>query len=188
MTTRNLAKISDRRAAKFLTALANTRDGIEAYKRLESSFADIFPSHLRIIDPETIPSDASPLLKLIGNNIVVHCPSLREDLQRVWIAPGQRAKTVLVARMVENYLSISDKGLPPVTAFEEALTFFLNHAHLAKRCYNSDCPSPYFFAARRSQKYCGQDCSGDAQKVAKLKWWREKGKKRRRVDSLRKHC
>jgi hypothetical protein len=48
------------------------------------------------------------------------------------------------------------------------------------RCHNPDCPTPYFLARRKSQKFCERGaCTAYAQRQYALKWWNAEGKKRR---------
>ena len=51
----------------------------------------------------------------------------------------------------------------------------LQIADRMRYCPNPTCPAPYFIARRRSQKYCGEDCSIPAQLEFKRAWWREHG-------------
>jgi hypothetical protein len=42
-----------------------------------------------------------------------------------------------------------------------------------RRCPNQTCPAPYFFAAKRAQKFCSTKCAEPAQREAKRRWWNE---------------
>jgi hypothetical protein len=49
-----------------------------------------------------------------------------------------------------------------------------------RKCHNPDCPAPFFIARRQTQKFCELGpCTEYAQRQYALKWWREKGAKRR---------
>jgi len=61
------------------------------------------------------------------------------------------------------------------TLFEQALLHLVREANRARYCQNPDCPAPYFFAARRSQKYCSDICALPAQREFKGRWWVEHG-------------
>jgi hypothetical protein len=63
----------------------------------------------------------------------------------------------------------------------ETVVFSLfRNSSLAKICEADDCPSPYFIAKRRNQRYCSAACSDQAQKQLKLDWWKREGSRRRR--------
>jgi len=46
---------------------------------------------------------------------------------------------------------------------------------------NPDCKAPYFFARRRSQKYCRDLCALPSQKEFKRRWCAEHGEARRKA-------
>jgi hypothetical protein len=48
-----------------------------------------------------------------------------------------------------------------------------------RKCPRSDCPNPYFIAARLHQRYCSEPCAQWAQRQEKLAWWNRVGKKER---------
>jgi len=51
-------------------------------------------------------------------------------------------------------------------------------------CGNPECPTPYFLARRKDQKYCERgDCTSYAQRQYALKWWHSVGGDRRRKES-----
>jgi hypothetical protein len=57
---------------------------------------------------------------------------------------------------------------------------------LMKVCTNPDCPTPYFLAKRKDQKYCERgDCTAFAQRQYALGWWERKGYERRAKKSKR---
>jgi hypothetical protein len=64
---------------------------------------------------------------------------------------------------------------PPAraTTFEAVFYYLRRHIDHARHCGNPDCPAPYFFATKKGQKYCSEECAGPAQRAAKLKWWNE---------------
>lgn len=63
----------------------------------------------------------------------------------------------------------------PETGIEKALEFLLKHHHRTRYCPNRECPAPYFFAKRHSQRYCSEDCAQTAERETKRKWWTENG-------------
>jgi hypothetical protein len=116
--------------------------------------------------------------------------SLRERVQMVWHAPDLRRKRygvfltlywvllrsdILVADFLLKVPSVL--LLPPLGPLEMALDYLLTNADRTRFCLNPDCPAPYFFAKRRNQKYCSEDCAQRAKREAKLRWWKEHGPK-----------
>jgi hypothetical protein len=112
---------------------------------------------------------------------------LRQMLRRVWEQPDRwtrewGAHLLLLTTYAEakwRHVSILgiDGPLPEPTPFEQALMYLVNMADRARVCQNSDCAAPYFFAARRSQKYCSTACALPAQREFKRRWWAEHGAK-----------
>jgi len=49
-----------------------------------------------------------------------------------------------------------------------------------RKCLRPDCLNPYFFPARRQQRYCSEPCAQWAQRKEKREWWNREGSKRRR--------
>jgi len=47
----------------------------------------------------------------------------------------------------------------------------LMHAERLGLCRNQNCPTRYFIAARKDQRYCSQECAAPAKKAAKRDWW-----------------
>ena len=70
---------------------------------------------------------------------------------------------------------------PKVTPFEEAAFYFQSRiGQRARRCQNDNCGAPYFIAPpAKARKYCSPECSADADRENKRKWWHDKGWKRR---------
>lgn len=61
---------------------------------------------------------------------------------------------------------------PPKTLLvEQAIYFFQRKARRARRCANVECPAPYFFAKKRNQRYCTDDCAIPAALAVKRRWW-----------------
>ena len=115
--------------------------------------------------------------------------TLREQLRRVWDQPDQRTREwgvfllLLTTRGEAGSRHVTLLGfpgpLPPPTPFELALLHFVKTADRARHCQNPDCVAPYFFAKRRSQKYCSEVCALPAQRAFKRQWWAEHGSTRR---------
>jgi hypothetical protein len=65
------------------------------------------------------------------------------------------------------------RAAPDLTPFERVAYHFHRISERARRCANPECPAPYFFAAKKGQKYCSLKCSAPSQRDQKRRWWRE---------------
>ena len=121
---------------------------------------------------------------------------LQNWLQQIWLEPDPRRRMHgvfwILHRLFNPLAGIPKRSLrtnalygqmrnqiPPVTFIEEALFQLLKNSEGAKFCANPDCPTPFFFATRPTQKYCSAPCGKPAQLAAKRRWWREEGRMRR---------
>lgn len=66
----------------------------------------------------------------------------------------------------------TEQSPPPLTPFERVAWHFHRIAERARRCANVECPTPYFFAKAKGQKYCSANCAGPALREQKRIWWR----------------
>jgi hypothetical protein len=86
----------------------------------------------------------------------------------------------------EDWLSLDKSGLhvdwtpkmkgirPNASSLPKVLVWAcLMHAEHLGVCRNLECPTPYFIASRKDQRYCSQECAWPAKREAKLKWWHE---------------
>jgi hypothetical protein len=126
---------------------------------------------------------------------------VRDAVRFIWESPDLRLRQWGVFRVMEKFLLVGDRklatgpvlddaewflGLPQApTLFEDALIFLLRHSHFAKVCANCDCRTKYFWAPRRSQKYCSEPCAIPAQREAKNRWWAAHGSEWRRSKSAK---
>jgi len=64
---------------------------------------------------------------------------------------------------------------PPAraTALEAVFYYLRRRIDHVRHCGNPNCPAPYFFATKKGQKYCSEECAAPAQRASKLKWWNE---------------
>jgi hypothetical protein len=64
---------------------------------------------------------------------------------------------------------------PPAQAspLEAVFHYLWRNAKHALRCANPECPAPYFFATKKSQKYCSPECAQPARRASKLRWWND---------------
>ncbi len=73
----------------------------------------------------------------------------------------------------------------PATSFDDVIDRLAALAGRTKVCGNSACETPYFIAARKSQRYCNEKCANVFQQRAKREWWRQHGKEwRQQQNSL----
>jgi hypothetical protein len=63
----------------------------------------------------------------------------------------------------------------PSTILQKVLYFLIQHVDRAKRCANMECTRPLFIATKPNERYCSQACSDNAQRLAKINWWKENG-------------
>jgi hypothetical protein len=201
----NLADVSDAKAKQFLLELANlSEDRVLDHQTVaifESRYAEIIPGKWRHFPPKPPPVNPrfkSGLLELIDQrNIFLSTPSFRDALRALWLAPDFRTKEWGVFRLIDQAVIVDTHPvdgmlpatfnivdghvapLPPSTALEGCLRYLLRNAQTTVVCANSECPAPFFFASRKSQKYCSPDCALPAQRSYKRKWWANNGKQRR---------
>ncbi len=64
---------------------------------------------------------------------------------------------------------------PPTraTSFEAVFYHLRRHIDNAQHCAGPECAAPYFFATKKSQKYCSSECADPARRASKLRWWNE---------------
>ncbi len=122
---------------------------------------------------------------------------LRDAIRGIWIEPDLLVKEWGVLTTLANYFTFGDRRafVAPVQGPLESSFYptgppgpcgqiflhLLKNAHLTRRCENPECPTPYFFAARRSQKYCSADCSIPSQRESERRWWSKNGAEWRRT-------
>jgi hypothetical protein len=200
-STRNLAFTPlQMRARKLLVALANLPDE-GGLRRLQEEF----PYLLKDLNPLTTTMnnfpDADVDCSYYGSPSTPEekwkywLLPLRDTFRALWREPDLRTKQWATFRISQDFFSqgrgdllrgpfegsfdIALMGLKPRTSTERLLLEFTELAELTRYCGNPGCPTPFFIARRRSQKYCSCKCSKPAQREAKLKWWRNTGKNRR---------
>lgn len=76
----------------------------------------------------------------------------------------------------QPYISITTRHLWATICF-----LFMRDLWAGKNavCENPDCKNPYFIKVRSSQKFCNEVCANYGHKRDALKYWNNKGKKRR---------
>jgi hypothetical protein len=174
---RYLAKISPLQARRFLEELANVGDTELAENRFNNQYADFFPdagylSEITVVDPGlsqgsgfVVSGSMRPLL------------GLRDRLRQVWSEPDPGAKEWMTFLLrLEPSMSVDMMAVPPApNGFQQSVIYLLKNGNRARRCENLTCTSPYFWAARKSQKFCNDGCALPAKQAAKRKWWTQNG-------------
>ncbi|MCI0721078.1 MAG: hypothetical protein L0338_19225 [Acidobacteria bacterium] len=105
-----------------------------------------------------------------------------EAHQRAFHREFELAATTIFREI--RFWGIHVDAAPPPNHFDRLIYTLQRLGPLARHCENVNCPRPYFFASRSSQRFCSNACAVPAQREAKLRWWGrhrdEQLKKRRR--------
>ncbi len=201
------AKIPVQTAREFLVNLANTTDdGLPFFeRRFGLHFKHEVPAHaVRLwmlnIEIENFEIEEDAPLDLGGEEMIRRywLIPLRNAIRTIWSLPDLRAKQFGVHEILKQFLLRGDRRFrftPAGESYSDAFSDSLGQPtplewilreliaerahHLAHVCRNDECANRYFFATRRDQKYCTEECAKPAQREAKLNWWNRSGKKRR---------
>jgi hypothetical protein len=186
-TDQALARISPAKAKRFLIELVNLASDTDAAKYFEIRFGQLLPwnqSELPTTTIKEIDLGGDPS-RAVGIDLrFMQLFNLRDALRSIWTATDMRTKEWRIfllqanATMTASFLSIS--GPPPPSPFQQSVLYLFKRATKTRGCSNPDCPSPYFFAQRSTQKYCSEDCALPFQRDYKLRWWRKHGSDWRR--------
>ena len=189
--SRTLAPISAHKAKEFLLELANLRDE-EAAPRFKRRFGSLFLPEVSalLIRSWAIRVEEEDVVELSADEKFwkYWLLPLRDSVRRLWIS-DERDKRWGTFRILEKYFLIGSSrfaeapvrddaewflpaNLGPETTCEHIFNYMTGRT---SRCQNGDCHTPYFFAIRRSQKYCSDVCAIPAQREFKRKWWAENG-------------
>jgi hypothetical protein len=189
MAARNLAGVSRSKARQFLQELANLRDGVDAANRFENNFNELLnkdDSRTHILaEVECGGCEASPerAITLLDDR---YGPllALREEVRTIWTTPDLKVREWRIFLFgADPTVSVSLAaaiGPPDPTPFQQALMHLLKCAATMTCCSNKECPAPYFFARRKSQKFCSDICALPAQREHKRRWWSRHGEKWRK--------
>jgi hypothetical protein len=202
--SRTLASISARQAKEFLMELANLRDE-GAAPRFKRRFGNLFlPEPVQLIQSWAIRGEEEDIGDLSSDQKFwkYWLLPLRNSVRGLWIR-DERDKRWGTFRILEKYFLIGSCQFAPGPVSDDADWFlpddlgpeticeriFMHMTGRTSRCENRDCHTPYFFATRRSQKYCSDACAIPAQREFKRKWWAENGTtwRRKREVSRKKH-
>jgi hypothetical protein len=194
----DLANLSDDAFEDFAT---------KALTNFEKRYGDILPSQwnlaVRQKELNAAQEAATPgsLLSLIDPTTNATSPDLRNAVRHIWVSPDRRTREWQAFRLIDmagikgGYLPTDNNPrskydpmeawwqcsdlIPPLTPLEHCLRHLISKGSKATVCQNKQCRSPYFFAIRKSQKYCSERCALPAQRAFKLAWWNRTGKQRR---------
>jgi hypothetical protein len=133
-------------------------------------------------------------------NTSIDVTKLRDFLRRAWQATDRRAREWWCFKIreahtrklnLENRVAREGKeaiddffprdedlllDVPPITDFEAVIFYFQHQQTRTRKCANTDCPAPFFFATKKRQQFCSPACRKPAELASKLKWWHQKGK------------
>lgn len=190
MRLETLAGVEPDRAEKFLMFLANLREERASVEKFVRDFSSLSPERT-VADwtafaskPEWQQRKQSPywpLPKELGQ--------LRETLRYMWKEPDLRTRDWIAYNLRFYELlgmdftyanpEVTGRQLPPPTSFEQCLLHLAKCVDRTRYCANPSCAAPYFFARRRSQRYCCDACAVPGQREFKRRWWAEHGNESR---------
>jgi hypothetical protein len=172
-----LGIMSEKRASAFLLDCVNlhsdpaTREA--EFRRLRTLYADIVPD---------------PVPSILDRDVALAFRYLSFLLRRGWDAPTQRERewyfregesfgrhlTAKDAEKVEwdnshmMYCFVKPPAQP--TPLEAVFHYLWRNVKHALHCANPECSVPYFFATKKSQKFCSAVCAEPARRESKLRW------------------
>jgi hypothetical protein len=178
-------------ARNFLIELANLQDGNMAAERFERGFAQFerwAGSRIQTFTMDIKRRDEAQA-GLVGMGTVDVPPphheliATRDQLRFIWKIRDLKTKEwrIYVFR-IDPSLDVDPTRLDP---FRQAMMHFFKWAAKARVCQNRTCSTPYFFVARKGQKYCCLHCAHLAECASKRRWWRENGTSWRERRKLR---
>jgi hypothetical protein len=180
---KTLARISQIQAETFLLELANLGDDTRSIERFRKRFYEMIPQEQ---DPPASLRQADESFKITVKQLIgielweLNLLGLRDLVRLAWRETDLRTKEYILFLLQQKALSESYKytvsaafsrPLPPPNQFEQSLIYLRKSASIARFCGNPECNAPYFFAKRRSQKYCSEECAEPAQREYKRQWW-----------------
>jgi len=195
---RALAGITARQARDFLLELANLAEDMKAGKRFLLKFVHVWPvpgESFRLSMQNEIDEKpgAKPVDEQINEMLHEHWMlKLREAVRSVWTAPDLRTKRWGAFRILDQMIFSGDPSdayawpfwkfpervvrLSPPTTFEQALLYLIRPDVRTGLCANEECPAPFYFPSRRSQRHCSTECALPSQQAYKRRWWNEHGR------------
>jgi hypothetical protein len=202
-----LAHVKPEQARLLLTELANLGETSASLTRLQHSLKAKFNAEFNTVLPElqlfregyeALPEATQESgfgAETILEGLLI---PLRNWLRRIWVNPNMRHKELLLLglreyvrglrqdlpRRVYRIIPVAYWGNPEQpeepSPLEQALIWLLKSADKTRCCPHPDCPTPYFLAKRRNQRYCSEVCAQRGERELKQKWWEKHGKEWRR--------
>ena len=136
------------------------------------------------------PSNAGEVKEVIDK---IALPYFTDMFRALWVEPDAqtrqwgwaifRTDLARSGHSGEPHLSLRDNDggwirIPPppeALPIEQAFEYLLKHHKRARYCASPDCPAPYFFAKRHTQRYCSEMCGQNGERETKRRWWAEHG-------------
>lgn len=193
--------IDQRELRRFLAETANLPDLQQKNEKARAAwrrFAESFGSWIRSLPAtnrelsEENGSLASPFgVKSVlvgawlGNLYAGAVYVLSRDLQLAWEKPARQGRETGILATVVDLAQLYATGTGRRFALVQepigqALLEAIHAADLMRVCLNPECPARYFFADRRTQKFCSEKCAEYAQREYKRRWWNAHGSEWRR--------
>jgi hypothetical protein len=185
-----LAAVSSTTFNSFWCQLTNLRESPEAKIQFEKRFADFLPwvgLNVATVAVDDVITTLDDVIAFgISKNTHVFASGydplmvLRDNVRSIWMDNDPETKEWKIS-LLRGDLTMSGSflfvlGPPPPTPYQRAVMHLLKSASKTRYCNNPDCPSPYFFGKRKSQKFCGEDCTVSIQREHRRRWWKKHGK------------
>lgn len=188
-TSQTLARMSAEKMEQFLRELVNLHP--DGFERFQNQFGHLIPprrlgeGNVWVMDAITN-SEYNQSKEEIAESTI---RDYQQQIRRIWTVSDLRTKRFGIFLIWYQALAFEDPRytmslafpipLGPARPFEQVLEYMLTHSDKMRFCGNTECPAPYFFAKRRSQKYCSEACALPAQQAHKRQWWAEHGEEHR---------
>jgi hypothetical protein len=191
---RYLAKKSSSKLEAFLLEIANLNtterndpENVPVVMRLAAHYREFFPSARIWVKYLAKRHPATPESRWNEVDHIVMLGLLKDGLRAVWKAQDRYSTEWCLASLrflvyceessPDSCLEARWYNAPPRTPIQQALIYLGTKIGKLHTCAIADCNAPYYFAKRRTDRYCGNDdCASRAQRAAKKAWWNKYGK------------
>jgi len=193
-TLAKTAGITTAKAERFLLELANLHPSESAVERLLKRYPEFFPD---LDNPKTVALiRKEPYWRLVRDvEQQLHLDAKKSPkvafvfffsyyllgdriwaVSEPWTAAWNIFASLLLYKNVLPDTADDPLGPPPWTPFTASMFYLWLNIERTRRCKNPSCKvTPYFFARKKGQEYCGDLCAAEAQREYKRKWWAERG-------------
>lgn len=194
MTRRTLAPAP----RNFLSDLVNFNDDDADLRRLQLRYPDLFETSgaVQLARRWAVHVEEEGYEPAVPDNDVLRrywLVPLRDKLRSIWMTDDVRAKRWGLFRILQDHFQYGDarfdqspyrtysgfhraRVLEPPTKIERYLLYLTDDVP-TRKCQNPKCAAPYFFALRRTQRFCSDVCAKPAQSAYKRNWWKRNGKR-----------